>query len=180
MLNPSEYRRLAGRTPATATGTVTFADTAGPLPGSSSGAAAGVVAINSFGYAELPVYFWSTAAHSVSATYSGDNSLNASTATPVAFTITKATTSNTVTSSSASIGSGPFTVSSLITPTPLSTATAPTGTVTLTLNGATIGTGMVAAAQEPNDGASIATAAISVNASCADGRRQHNHGYLWR
>ena len=162
---PIGVSQVSSPTPAAATGTVTFADTAGPLPGSSSGAAAGVVAINSFGYAELPVYFWSTAAHSVSATYSGDNSLNASTATPVAFTITKATTSNTVTSSSASIGSGPFTVSSLITPTPLSTATAPTGTVTLTLNGATIGTGMVAAAQEPNNGASIATAAISVNAS---------------
>ena len=46
--------------PAAATGTVTFADTAGPLPGSSSGAAAGAIAINSFGYAELPVYYWST------------------------------------------------------------------------------------------------------------------------
>ena len=99
---PIGVSQVSSPTPAAATGTVTFADTAGPLPGSSSGAAAGVVAINSFGYAELPVYYWSTAAHSVSASYGGDNSLNPSTATPVAFTITKAPTSSTVSSSSAS------------------------------------------------------------------------------
>ena len=151
--------------PAAATGTVTFADTLGPLPGSSSGAAAGAVAINSFGYAELPVYYWVPAAHSVSASYSGDNSLNASTAGPVAFSITKAPTSNTVASSSASVGGGPFTVTSTITPTPLSTATAPSGTVTLTANGNTIGTGTVAATQEPNSGVSLGVATISVNAS---------------
>jgi trimeric autotransporter adhesin len=162
---PFGVSQVGAANPVPATGTVTFADTAGALPGSSAGAAAGVVAINSFGYAELPVYYWTTAAHSVSASYSGDNSLNASTATPAAFTITQATTANTVTSSTASIGSGTFTVTSLITPTPLSMATAPTGTVTLTLNGTTIGTGKVSAAQEPNTGASLAAVAISVKAS---------------
>jgi hypothetical protein len=144
---------------------VTFADTAGPLPGSSSGAAAGVVAINSYGYAELPVYYWSTAAHSVSASYSGDNSLNASTATPVSFSITKAATSSTVTSVPPSLGSGSFTVTTLITPNPLSNATAPTGTVTLTTNGNTIGTGMVSAVRDPNTGATLASVAISAMAS---------------
>jgi hypothetical protein len=153
---PIGVSQVSSPTPAAATG---------PLPGSSSGAAAGVVAINSFGYAELPVYFWSPAAHSVSASYSGDNSLNASTATPVAFTITPASTSTTVTSVPASIGTGTFTVTSLITPTPLSTATPPTGTVTLTAAGKTIGTGMVSGVQEPNTGASLATVAISVNAT---------------
>ncbi len=153
-------------TPAAATGTVTFADTAGTLPGSSSGSGAGVVAINSFGYAELPVYYWSTAAHSVSASYSGDNSLNASTAaTPIAFTITQAPTTSTVTSSAASVGGGTFTVSSLISPSPLSGATPPTGTVTLTANGNMIGTGTVMATQEPNTGASLGTVSIMVNGS---------------
>jgi hypothetical protein len=152
--------------PAPATGTVTFADTAGPLPGSSSGAAAGVVAINSFGYAELPVYYWTPAAHSVSASYSGDNSLNASSAaTPTAFSITKAATSNTVSSSAATVAGGTFTVTSLITPNPLSSATAPSGTVTLTTNGNTIGTGTVQPIQEANTGASLATIAIIVPAS---------------
>ena len=151
-------------TPAAATGTVTFADTAGPLPGSSTGSGAGVVAINSLGFAELPVYYWSTAAHSVSASYSGDNSLNASTAaTPIAFTIAKAATSSTVTSSATSVGGGTFMVSSLITPTPLSGATPPTGIVTLTANGNTIGTGAVTATQEPNTGASLGTVSITVN-----------------
>ncbi len=163
---PIGLSQVSSPNPAFATGTVTFADTAGPLPGSSSGAAAGVVAINSFGYAELPVYYWSTAAHSVSASYSGDNSLNASTAaTPVAFTITKAATSTTVTSVPASLGSGTFTVTTLITPTPLSNATAPTGTVTLTTNGNTIGTGMVSAVQDPNTGATLASVAITAMAS---------------
>ena len=151
--------------PAAATGTVTFADTAGPLPGSSSGAAAGAIAINSFGYAELPVYYWSTAAHSVSASYSGDNSLNASTGGPIAFTITKAATSNTVSSSAATVAGGTFMVTSLITPNPLSTAIAPSGMVTLTANGNTIGTGTVQPIQEANTGASLATIAISVPAS---------------
>ncbi len=162
---PIGESQVSSPTPAAATGTVTFADTAGPLPGSSSGAAAGAVAINSFGYAELPVYYWSTAAHSVSASYGGDNSLNPSTATPVAFTITKAPTSSTVSSSTAIVAGGTFTVTSLITPTPLSTAASPTGTVTLTANGNTIGTGTVVAIQQPNTAASLGTVSISVNAS---------------
>ena len=163
---PIGMSQVSSSNPAFATGTVTFADTAGPLPGSSAGAAAGAVAINSFGYAELPVYYWSTAAHSVSASYSGDNSLNPSTAaTPVAFTITKASTSTTATSVPASLGSGSFTVTTLITPTPLSNATAPTGTVTLTTNGKTIGTGMVSAVQDPNTGATLASVAISAMSS---------------
>jgi hypothetical protein len=162
---PIGMSQVSSSNPAFATGTVTFADTAGALPGSSSGAAAGVVAINSFGYAELPVYYWSTAAHSISASYSGDNSLNPSAATPVAFTITKASTSTTATSVPASLGSGSFTVTTLITPTPLSNATAPTGTVTLTTNGKTIGTGMVSAVQDPNTGATLASVAISAMSS---------------
>lgn len=162
---PIGVSQVGSTTPAAATGTVTFADTAGALPGSSAGAAAGAVAINSFGYAELPVYFWSTAAHSVTASYGGDNSLNASTGGPITFTITKASTLSTVSSSAATVAGGTFTVTSLITPNPLSTATSPSGTVTLTANGNTIGTGTVLAIQEPNTGASLATVIISVPAS---------------
>ncbi len=148
-----------------ATGTVTFSDTAGPLPGSSSGSAAGVVALNSYGIAELPVYYWAPASHSVSASYGGDNSFNASTAAAIPFSITKAPTANTVTSSASSVTGGTFTVTSLITPTPASFAVNPTGTVTLTSGSNTIGTGTLSPAFDPNTGASLGAVTITVKAS---------------
>lgn len=146
-------------TPGNATGTVTFTDTAGPLPGGVSG----TVTINSNGYAELPVYYWPVASHAVTASYGGDNSFKSSSAT-ASFTITQAPTSSAVTSSATSVSGGTFTVTSLITPNPLSQAASPTGTVTLTANGTTIGSGSVTASTDSNSD-SLATAAITVNAS---------------
>ncbi len=146
-------------TPGNATGTVTFTDTAGPLPGGVSG----TVTINSNGYAELPVYYWPVASHAVTASYGGDNSFNSSSGT-ANFTITQAPTSSAVTSSSTSVSGGTFTVTSLITPNPLSGAANPTGTVTLTANGSNLGSGSVTAASDSNSD-SLATATITVNAS---------------
>ncbi len=146
--------------PGLATGSVVFADTAGLPTGVS-----GTVAINSLGYAELPIYYWTASAQSVSASYAGDNSFNASTAAAASFTVTKAPTANTVTSSVTTVTGGTFTVTSLIVPNPASGANNPTGTVTLTIAGTSIGTGTVSAAFDPNTGASEATVTITVNAS---------------
>src|ERR1700730_7497320 len=68
-----------------ATGTVTFNDSFGPIPGG------GTFALNSQGNTANPngVLNFDTGTHTVSASYSGDNSFNASTSvTPVSFTIT--------------------------------------------------------------------------------------------
>jgi hypothetical protein len=66
-----------------ATGTVKFTDT-------SAGSA--TIALNSQGFAEWSTGTFGVGSHSISASYSGDSSFNASTsATPVTFTITKGT-----------------------------------------------------------------------------------------
>jgi len=145
--------------PASATGTVTFSDTAGLPAGVSP-----TVNINSGGYAELPVYFFGTASHSISASYSGDNSFNASTATAT-FTITPAPTSSTVSATPTTVSGGTFAVTSLIVPNPISGATSPTGTVSLTVNGTMIGSGTVVAYQDPSTGASEANVTITANAT---------------
>ncbi|AXC15146.1 putative periplasmic aspartyl protease [Acidisarcina polymorpha] len=163
--SPVGVSQVNSQTPASATGTVTFTDTAATLPGSLSGSAAGVVQITSQGFAELPVYYWPPASHSVSASYSGDNSLNSSTAGPLAFTITQAPTADSVSPSATSVSSGTFTVTSVVTPNPASFATSPTGTITLTANGTTIGTGAVTGTQDPTTGASLGSVTITVNVS---------------
>ncbi len=163
---PVGVSQVGATNPALATGTVTFTDTAGSLPGSSSTSAPGAVAINSNGYAELPVYYWPAATHTVSASYGGDNSFNPSTASlPITFTITPAPTTSTVTSSASTVTGSTFKVTSLITPNPASFATPPTGTVTLTANGSTIGTSTVSATFDPNTRASLASATITASAS---------------
>ena len=68
-----------------ATGTVTFSDSSGPMPGGAT------LPLNSQGNAATPngILNFDTGTHAVSASYSGDNSFSASTsATPVSFTIT--------------------------------------------------------------------------------------------
>ncbi len=155
---PVGLSQVTSATPAMASGLVTFNDTTGDL-------ASIEIAINSAGYAETPYYYLVPAVHSVSAFYGGDSSLRSSTAGPLNFTITPAPTTSTVASGASSVSSGTFTVSSLITPTPAGFAANPTGTVTLTANGATIGSGSVMSAQDPNTGASLGTATITVSAS---------------
>ncbi len=157
---PVGQSQVSSANPGYATGSVVFTDTAG-LPSGVSGTAA----INSFGYAELPLYYLSTTAHTIGASYAGDNSFLASTAAPISFTIVPAATVSAVTSSLSSVSSGTFTVTSVITPSPASGAAAPTGTVTLALGSGSIGSGPVVAAQDPNTGASLGTATITVTAS---------------
>ncbi len=157
---PIGASQVNAQTPAPATGSVLFSDSAG-LPPSVSASQA----LNSAGYAELPIYYWSIGGHSVGASYAGDNSFNASAATPVAFTITPATTASTVTSSATTVNNGTFTVATVITPTPASGAANPIGTVTLTLGSTTLATAPVVSASDPNTGASLGTATITVNAS---------------
>ena len=81
---PVGQSQISSETPGYATGSVIFTDTAG-LPSGVSG----TVPINSFGYAELPLYYWTTTSHSVNASYAGDNSFNSSTASAIPFTITR-------------------------------------------------------------------------------------------
>ena len=79
---------------------MTFMDTVG----ASGYDASGQAAINSSGVAELPIYYFSTTTHTVSASYGGDNSFNSSTsATPVTFTIIPTSTNSTVSASPSSV-----------------------------------------------------------------------------
>jgi hypothetical protein len=152
-------------TPAAATGTVVFADTAGSLPGSSSSSSAGAVSVNSFGVAELPIYYWTTGAHAVSATYGGDNSLNASAAAPVGFSITPAPTATVLTLGSSSVGpSQILAVSYKIVPNPPSAAAAPGGGITITVNGATVENNLpLTASHDPATGGVIGTGGVALN-----------------
>ena len=156
---PVGQSQVNAQTPASATGSVIFSDSSG-LPSGVSG----TVAINSFGYAELPLYYWSVASHAVSASYGGDNSFNSSSAAAIPFNIAKAPTASTVISSVSSVSGGTFTVTSVITPTPASGATPPSGTVALTANGITIGTGAVTGTASSTTGAALGTVAITVYA----------------
>ncbi len=155
---PVGMSQVNSGSPATATGSVEFTDTAGGPADYTS------ILLNSFGYGELPVYYWSTAAHTVGASYAGDNSFNASTATPISFTIIPAPTTNTVSTTPSTVTGGTFLITSLITPSPASFGLAPSGIVTFTLGGTTLGSAGVSP-PNPQVGPSVASISIDLNAS---------------
>ncbi len=145
--------------PATATGTVTFTNN-----GSNIGNEPVNVASN--GYAEVPgqvSLYYTPGNYSIGASYSGDASLHASTAGPLAFTVAKAPTALSATAASnAPIGSAAYTV--VITPNPASNAASPTGNITITDGATGVGSPVaVTAAQDQNTGASLAAANIVID-----------------
>ncbi len=152
---PIGESQVGSQTPAPATGTVTFADTAGEIIDIAASAA-----INSRGIAEFPIHYWSPATHAISANYSGDNSFNPSASkAPLTFTIAKAPTTNTVSTNPSVITKITFQLSSLITPTPSSFATAPSGMVTFTVGGTSLGSSGVG----PLNPQTVAVSGVTIN-----------------
>lgn len=109
-----------------ATGTVTFADDGTILSTRADN-------LNRKGFAEYPEYYWTGGTHSITASYSGDNSFNpSSTTSPLAFTISQAASTLTVTVAPSSLIAGAATLTGTVAPTIANNGVAPTGTVTLT------------------------------------------------
>ncbi len=130
---PTGVSAAPGKSDGLATGSVTFTDTS-----AANGTVSATLPITSVGVAEwVPAGGFLAGAHSVTASYSGDASFNASTSTaPFVFTVTKATTSLQL--------SGSYSPVPLGLPTPLTllavasdTAAPPTGTATF-YNGSTV------------------------------------------
>jgi subtilase family serine protease len=86
-----------------------------------------------------PYSVFAVGAHSVTAKYSGDASYNASTSPAVAFTVVKGATSMTAVGGSP-VNAESYTYANVTITTPYNLGVAPTGTVTMTANGATLGT----------------------------------------
>jgi hypothetical protein len=119
-----------------ATGTVAFVD-ANPNGATGSGM------LDAAGNAEFPSHALAAGTHTISASYWGDNSYNASTSASVTFTVQKAGTSIAATSSVNSISTGTVTVTAAVRPSAAgSFAQFPNGTVTFTdkASGAVLGT----------------------------------------
>jgi trimeric autotransporter adhesin len=136
------------------TGTVTFSDSSAALPG-------GTISIGSDGNAEYQIgYNTPAGSHSITGAYSGDPSYNASTGGPIAFTVTKAPTSVTISNSGS-------TITATIIPNPLSGGAYPSGTITLnnTTHSTVVATPAVASYQDPSTGASEAQVIYTVDTS---------------
>ena len=116
------------------TGTATFNDNA-----SSGNVSSAALNLNSKGLAEwIPSGGFPAGTHSVGASYSGDASFASSTATPITFTITKATPVIGIFASPKTIGLGaPTTLTASIAVSPV--VPAPTGTVTFNLGNTALG-----------------------------------------
>ncbi len=122
------------------TGTVTITDNGAPLNDFSGSNSA---KLNSIGIAEDQPVQLGVGAHSLVATYTGDNSFNPSTSGADAFTITKATPAGiTVTPSATSVTIG-TNVNLTANISTASSGIAPTGTVTFSAGGTTLGTAPV-------------------------------------
>ena len=145
-----------------ATGTVSFADT-NPAGAQGSGM------LDATGNAEFPLHSLGAGTHTVSASYWGDNSYNASTSRSVTFTVQKAGTSTTVNTNMNSIASGALTVTAAIQPSSKGYfAQLPNGTVTFTdaTSGAVLGaSGGVTTTQDPSTGLYFSTAMMDVPVS---------------
>ena len=143
----------AGSTDGIATGTMTFSDTAGGSTGSS-----GALALNHQGVAQwTPSAGFPVGAHSVSASYSGDASFNAaSSASPLNFTITKATPGiQLFGGGNSSIGAGQnVTLQATLAVSPY--VAAPTGQVTFHAGATNLGSAALGPLDFYSSGASVA------------------------
>ncbi len=120
------------------TGTVTWTDNGAAPPaseeqGNPADDVPGTLPLNSQGYAEDAFIQFSTGSHSLQASYSGDNSFNASTSSSVSLTVTKAPTTTSFVSPPSSVAAGtPFSLNVAVLTS--SSGVGPTGTVEI-LNG---------------------------------------------
>ena len=138
-----------------ATGTVAFADNGTAVPSNHA------KNLNRDGVAEIPSYYWALGAHSITASYSGDNSFNPSTSSPpLTFVIGQSATTVTVTAAPSSLISGTVAVTVTVAGTGTG-GTPPSGTVALvdSTNIASLGSGTLVA------GTNNSTVTITVQAS---------------
>jgi trimeric autotransporter adhesin len=143
-----------------ATGTVTFSDSA------ASQAAQGSGMLDATGNAEFPAHYFGVGTHTVTASYWGDSSYNASNSAPVSFTVQKADTIASVRTSANSINSGTLTVTAAIRPSASNfMAAPPNGTVTFTDSSTGMVLGTTAAGTPVRDsatGAYYSTASLDI------------------
>jgi len=119
-----------------ATGTVTFADNGAAVPSTHTNN------LNRRGFAEIPDYYWTVGTHSITASYSGDNSFNPSVSTTtLTFNIGQATSTLMVTATPSSLISGAVTVTGTVAATVVNSGAPPSGTVALvdSTNGVSFG-----------------------------------------
>lgn len=109
-----------------------------------NGNALNTVVTNSEGFAEFTTGGLAVGAHSISASYPGDNSYNKASSTPgsVAFTVVKGTTQVSLRSAPATIAQGQTTTLTALVETS-GGGVAPTGSVTFLAGSTTLGTGAV-------------------------------------
>lgn len=137
---PRGVNAPAGSLDGVPTGTVTFSDAA-----SSGTVGSGSLSLNSKGLAEwIPANGFPAGSHSVGANYSGDPSFDASSsATPLTFTITKASPGISLFGSPKTIGLGSLTVlTAQVEVSPV--VPSPTGTVTFNLGSTVLGSAPLA------------------------------------
>jgi hypothetical protein len=145
-----------------ATGTVSFSDAA-------TQGAQGSGTIDATGNAEFPLHALGAGAHTITASYWGDNSYNPSTSGAVTFTVQKGGVITSVTTNVNSTSGGVVTVTAAIRPSIASSfAQLPSGMVTFTdkSSGAVLGTsGGLTLARDPSTGTYFSTVALDVPVS---------------
>ncbi|MFL6302489.1 MAG: Ig-like domain repeat protein [Candidatus Sulfotelmatobacter sp.] len=144
---------------ANATGTVSFSD-------ATAQGAQGSGMLDASGNAEFPLHALGAGAHTVTASYWGDNSYNPSTSGAVTFIVQKAGAAVSVTANTSSISGGLVTLTAAVRPSIASSfAQLPSGTVTFIdkSSGAALGTsGSLTMTQDPSTGTYFSTAVIDV------------------
>ncbi len=142
---------------ADATGTVTFSDTSAAQGAQGSGM------VDATGNAEFPLHYLGAGIHTVTASYWGDDSYNPSASAAVTFTVQKAVTTASVSTSVSSIDSGTLLVTGTIRPGLASPAPPPNGQITFTdtTSGKVLGTAGVSAGRDTT-GAYLSAASIEV------------------
>jgi pro-kumamolisin-like protein/Big-like domain-containing protein/subtilase family protein len=160
---PIGISQVASPSPVTnATGTVAFTD-------SNPSGTVGSGMLDAVGNAEFPSHSLAPGTHTISASYWGDNSYNPSTSASVTFTVQKAGTSTSLTSSVNSISSGTLAVTAVVRPSVAgSYAQFPNGTVTFTdkASGAVLGTsGGLTVMRDSASGLYVSTGSANVPVS---------------
>jgi subtilase family serine protease len=138
-----------------ATGNITLTDSGAPLDG-------GVFRLNSNGYTEDQTTGLSAGTHILMATYSGDPSFNASKSGPTTLTITRASTTTSLSSSAYSlVPGGTITLSAKVLTQSFGDA-APTGLLTFKSGTTSLGTATLSGAQDPSTSLDYSSGSLAI------------------